>query len=104
MRGRRLVGIFRYDSHNTRDCPRIATRADAIHAAILRFFAAFVAAVHVDDVVFDVFIEPSTGDPQDLKVRLLELNPFSPRTDAGLFRWPVEHTEGGDFDGSFRYR
>ncbi len=97
MKKRRLVGVSQYDLVNLGACPEIATYADAIFRAIKQFFEDFRVASHLDDVVFDVFAEPKTGG--SFRIRLLELNPFFPKTDACLFQWDGED----DFDGSFRY-
>lgn len=104
MQGRQLVGVSQYDCVNLGACPEIAAQAETIHTAIRAFFTDFCEAVHLDDVVFDVFVEPGAGEPQrGLRVRLLELNPFQPPTDASLFRGDRAYAWGGDFDGSFRY-
>jgi hypothetical protein len=98
MRARQLIGISQYHWRSTASWPEIAHQADRIQAAIETFFPRFVAAVHLDDVVFDVFVE--SGSSGGLGVRLLELNPFLPETDACLFSW----TRPPGFDGSFRFR
>lgn len=103
MRGRRLVGITQYDCINLGPCTEIAGCEDALLDAIRAFFDEFLDAVHLDDVVFDVFVEPTAAGSGRQGVRLLELNPFHPKTDACLFRWDRERPAGGDFDGSFRY-
>ncbi|HEY0004208.1 MAG TPA: hypothetical protein VGB17_05310 [Pyrinomonadaceae bacterium] len=100
MKGRKLVGISQYDCRNLGHCALIATNAERIKAAIGEFFKAFSASSHLDDVVFDVFVVLDEHDSHGpASVRLLELNPFFQKTDACLFDW----TNGGDFDGSFRF-
>lgn len=100
MKQRRLVGISQYDCKNLGHCTEIAARAAHIQAAIEKFFEQLRAASHLDDVIFDVFLERAEeGSGESFSVRLLELNPFIPQTDACLFDW----SGGGNFDGSFRY-
>jgi hypothetical protein len=66
---------------------------------IAAFFDHFRLISHVDDVVFDVFLDVKYGGlDSSIDVRLMELNPFIPKTDPCLFDWSVE----GDFDGSLR--
>jgi len=100
MKGRSLVGITQYDCRNLGRRPEIADNAALIKSAIIEFFEALSAVSHLDDVVFDVFVqlgEENSG--ARARVRLLELNPFFYKTDACLFHW----SNGGDFDGSFRF-
>lgn len=101
MKNRRLVGISQYDCKNLGHCTEIAANAARIRAVIEKFFEKLQPASHLDDVIFDVFLSREEGSPggDDFNVRLLELNPFIPQTDACLFDW----SGGGDFDGSFRY-
>ncbi len=98
MKQRKLIGISQYDCKRLGRCPEIAANANAIQASIHSFFPAFAAAAHLDDVVFDVFIE-GLGTEGGAVVRLLELNPFFPKTDPCLFDWM--RPQG--FDGSFRF-
>jgi hypothetical protein len=98
MKQRRLVGISQYDCKNHGHFPEIARNAAAIRDAICSFFPRLAESSHLDDVVFDVFIsdfDSITG----LQVRLLELNPFHPKTDACLFSW----AKPAGFDGSLRF-
>jgi hypothetical protein len=98
VKQRRLVGISQYDCKNLGHCPVIARNSAAIQDAIYSFFPRFSESSHLDDVVFDVFIsdfDSITG----LQVRMLELNPFHPKTDACLFSW----AEPAGFDGSLRF-
>jgi len=98
MRQRQLIGISQYDGTRLGHRPEISAHAGIIQAAIHSFFSAFVAAVHLDDVVFDVFVE-GLGGQGPATVRLLELNPFFPKTDACLFDW----ARPWEFDGSLRF-
>lgn len=98
MRDRRLVGISQY-AWGLGASQELHTHAPCLERAVRRFFPVFHEACHLDDVVFDVFaVTPLPAGDVLPTVRLLELNPFSPKTDPGLFTW--EH--GGDFDGAFR--
>ena len=99
MKNRALVGISQYDCKNLGHSPEIAKNAARIRAAIEKFFEKLQAASHLDEVIFDLFLSGEEANPGDFNVRLLELNPFIPQTDACLFDW----SGGGDFDGSFRY-
>ncbi|HEX5748536.1 MAG TPA: hypothetical protein VFZ09_20015 [Archangium sp.] len=98
MKDRRLVGISQYDCLNVGIRPEITRHAETLHNAIREFSQRFAAASHLDNVVFDVFVE-GMDTPGPLDVRLLELNPFFPKTDPCLFDWSVP----ADFDGSFRF-
>jgi len=61
----------------------------------------FLEAIHLDDVVFDVFVKSRTvGNETVHETKLVEINPFSETTDPALFDW----RGGGDFDGSVRFR
>lgn len=97
MRERRLIGISQYDCVNLGRCQSIVERADDIRRAIEAFFLRFRTAVHIDTVVFDVFLTAAEQHlATALSVRLLELNPFIDKTDRCLF-------QADEFDGSFRY-
>ncbi|NMO17779.1 hypothetical protein HPC49_39340 [Pyxidicoccus fallax] len=99
MRGRRLVGISQYDCRGLGFSEELHANAPRLRVAVEAFFETFREACHLEDVVFDVFaVTPLPDGNAPPAIRLLELNPFFPKTDAGLFSW--EH--GGDFDGSFR--
>jgi len=100
MKNRQLVGVSQYDCKNLGHCVEIAEQSGRIKAAIEAFFEVVRAASHLDEAVFDVFINVGEG-AQDggISVKLLELNPFSQETDPCLFSW----RDGGDFDGSFRF-
>lgn len=99
MKGRKLVGISQYDCKNLGHCAEIVENASRIQTAIAAFFDHFRLISHVDDVVFDVFLDVKHGRlDSSIDVRLMELNPFIPKTDPCLFDWSVE----GDFDGSLR--
>jgi D123 len=104
MKKRRLIGVSQYDCVNLAPRVEIAEHANALFSAIQVFFNEFRDAVHLDDVVFDVFVEPEkAAGSRALSIRLLELNPFLPKTDACLFRWDWGRADNGDFDASFRY-
>lgn len=88
MQAGELVGISQYDYRVLH--PEVATQAGEIEAAVKTFFPRFRDAAHLDDAVFDVFLE-------DGQAHLLEVNPFFSFTDPCLYDW----AEG--FDGRFRY-
>lgn len=102
MRQRRLVGICQYDCINLGPSPQLAALAPRVPPVIEQFFVDFRRAVHLDDVVFDVFLQTDVEAPRRLSPRLLEINPFGPQTDAVLFDWRAAGGRG-DFDGGFRY-
>jgi len=99
MKGRNLVGISQYDCHHLGHCSEIAANASHIRAVIEALFEDLRVVCHLDDVVFDVFVEEGAVAGAPLRARLLELNPFFENTDPCLFTW----RNGGDFDGSFRF-
>jgi hypothetical protein len=100
MRDRKLIGISQYDCKNLGRCPEIVKNTLQIEDAINLFFKKFCRASHLDDVVFDVFIEILNQEhDSSFSVKLLEINPFFEKTDACLFSWGCN----GDFDGSFRF-
>ena len=100
MKDRKLVGISQYDCKNLGHCPEIAENKNRIKAAIEVFFKKFQSASHLDEVVFDVFLDVKQGRlGSSIDAKLLELNPFFQKTDPCLFDWSVEN----DFDGSFRF-
>ena len=100
MKRRKLVGISQYDCKNFGSSVEINRNAKRIEASVRKYFSRLQAVSHVDDAVFDMFVE---FDEQTLHgpviVQLLEINPFFQKTDACLFHWG----HGGDFDGSFRF-
>lgn len=96
MRNRQLIGISQYDCKSLGHCPEILINATKIKFAIQVFFRKFRNIIHLDDVVFDVFINDCDFT---INVKLLELNPFFVKTDACLFSWDDED----DFDESFRF-
>ncbi len=101
MKNRKLIGISQYDCKNLRHCQEIAQTAKEIRTAIEKFFEKFKELSHLDDVVFDVFaIMPEKEETNvSVDIKLIELNPFFPKTDACLFNW----SDDNGFDGSFRY-
>jgi len=102
MRQRRLVGISQYQYLEGAVFPEIAKWASGIEWAIRDgWFPGFLAASHLADVVFDVFVRRrGRGSESEWEVRLVEINPFYEWTDPCLFDW----RGGGDFDGTFRYQ
>lgn len=98
MRGRKLVGISQYQHREKFD--EIGPCRDVIERTIRSFFLCFRSAVHLDNVVFDVFVHPCDDEAGPVDVTVIEINPFFELTDPCLFNWK----DGGDFDGSFRWR
>lgn len=72
---------------------RVATIVDLVHQASVRI----VAATHIESVIADIFVARLDADPTWV---LIELNPYWSTSGSCLFTWK----DGGDFDGTFRYR
>lgn len=100
MRDRQLVGISQYSYHFV--YPEIAVNESTMRWAVEVFFDQhFLSACPLRNVVFDVWpIIKRRGRETEVEVKLLEINPFFEMTDPCLFDW----RNGGDFDGSFRFR
>lgn len=94
VKGRRIVGVSQYPAQIF--YPEIAAQADAIRQAIVQLFHEIMHLLPLDDVIVEIYADPT---PQGMKAHVIELNPFLPLSDAGLFSWQG----GGDFDQSFRY-
>jgi hypothetical protein len=92
MKQRSLVGISQYFYRNV--YPPLLAAAGEIEGAIRDFFPAFEESCHIQDVVFDIVVQPSAP----WQVTLLEINPYFELTDPCLFHW---HDD--DFDGGFRF-
>jgi len=101
MRNRKLVGISQYDYLHHERHEELASNAASIQWAVERFFnALLLPVIHLDNVVFDVWVmRRQHGNESVWEVRLLEINPFGPWTDPCLFSWK----DGGNFDGTIRY-
>lgn len=94
MKNRHLIGVSQYfyqTSFPVLDSPEIR---NTIKIVLGEFFADFSKVSPSDNVVFDValFLDKKPH------VKLVEINPFHPLTQACLFSW---HTS--DFDGGFRF-
>lgn len=100
MKGRKIVGLSQYQYLNNAYFNEIDFNKDLIEWGIKeKFFPVFKTASHLDDVIFDVFINiKERNNERSIEVKLLEINPFFEMTDPCLFSWE----DGGDFDGSFR--
>jgi hypothetical protein len=90
-----VVGISQYHAEST--FGQIAQYDTALRAGFDTFATTALPRLKLPDVVIDVIAEPI---PNGFRMRLIELNPLVQRTDPCLFSWD----NGGDFDGSFRYR
>ena len=100
VKERTLVGISQYHCRQLRHYPEIEEHARSIECAIRSFTVEVLPLLHLDDLVLDVFLETEERQTsQPFSVKLLDVNPFFPKTDACLFSW----RSGGDFDGSFRF-
>lgn len=100
MRGRRLDGISQYHYLHGEVLPEIANRYDTIRWAIEQFFLDFRKASHLDDVVFDVWVNEMMIAADNMhiwEVKLIEINPYFVLTDPCLFAWDKP------FGGEFRF-
>lgn len=100
MKGRKLIGISQYFYGEA--YPEIEQHASTIEWGINRFFDNhFRPVVHVEDVVFDVFVSvKERHSSKQIEVKLLEINPYGPWTDPCLFAWHRFE----DFQGQLKYR
>jgi hypothetical protein len=99
LKKRRLVGISQYDYFHV--YPELKGQEEKIRFAVESFLPDFLEAIHLDDVVFDVFVKSRTiGNETIHETKLVEINPFSEMTDPCLFDW----RGGGDFDDSVRFK
>jgi D123 len=94
IKGGRVIGASQYMHRET--YPAISQNEPAILAALQALAEVLLPALHLDEVVADVFVEPQG---KGFRATLIELNPFVAATDPCLFNW----ANGGDFDGSFRF-
>jgi D123 len=81
MKQRTLVGISQYFYRTA--YPPLLAGASEIEAAIRDFFPVFEETCHIQDVVFDVVVQPSAS----WEVTLVEINPYFELTDPCLFHW-----------------
>lgn len=102
QRGRELVGVSQYNYRQ--HYPECVEHQEVVRWAIDLFHEQqFRQACPLPDVVFDVFVKlrhrHDTGFAKETaaEVTLIEINPWSPRTDPCLFTW-----KDGDFDGGTR--
>jgi hypothetical protein len=95
IRAGQVIGVSQY--HTDGAFAEIAQHEVAIRAAMQSFVDALIPRMKLADVAVDVLAEPV--GPK-FRMRLVELNPLVHRTDPCLFTWE----NGGDFDGSFRFR
>jgi len=96
MKDRVFIGASQY--FHTRSFMAIRNRADLVVEALVDFALRFRQVSHLDSAAVDVRLEPLPDGR--FKAVLIELNPLIVRTDPCLFSWK----NGGDFDGTFRYR
>jgi D123 len=90
-----VIGVSQ--THADLTFPQIGQFEAPIKTAMKGFVATILPRLRLRDVAVDVFAEPT---PDGFLIRLVELNPLVQRTDPCLFSWD----NGGDFDGSFRFR
>lgn len=97
----KLVGISQYNYLKNEIYPEILEHHESIQWAIERFFVAQLQPViHLENVVFDVFVKQrNKNNTTEWVVKLLEINPFFEMTDPCLYTW----VNGGDFDGKLRF-
>lgn len=99
MRDRKLIGMSQYYYQSV--YPELDQHKDVIQWGIERFFQnRFLPVIHMDHVVFDVFVSVKERHScRQVEVKLLEINPFGPWTDPCLFSWLNQ----AGFDGTLRY-
>jgi hypothetical protein len=100
MKDRKLIGISQYYHRSAYEELKGTTLIDW---GIRMFFeTCFKPASHLDDVVFDVFvnIKKDRTANQSIEVKLLEINPFGCMTDPCIFDWQKPE----EFDGSLKVR
>lgn len=91
---RRVVGVSQYFWKSR--FPQIDANLGPIQSALRGFLGTLWPHLAMEHGVLDVALLPDQG----FAPLLLDIGPFSPLSDAGLFTWD----RGGDFDGSFRHR
>lgn len=97
MKNKKLVGISQYHYFDGAFA-EISKDPKWIVWVINQFVPMFTAAIHLDDVVFDVFFKiTEQSNQRQTEVKLLEINPFMEMTDPCLFDWR------SDFDRTFRF-
>jgi hypothetical protein len=99
MQDKKLVGISQY-YYKDGSFPEIISSKDSIVWAIENFFIEFKQIIHLDNVVFDVWVKLKTHDNTNVwEIKLIEINPYFELTDPCLFNWhnPV------DFKGQLKY-
>lgn len=89
IRDRVALGITPYHGNRAYSAALYARRVE-IEAALLTFARDLVAFAPEPDFAADVFLDAA------LTPRLIEINPFGPTTNTGLYT-------RGDFDGRLRY-
>lgn len=97
VKGRKVAGVSQY--HWRSQFPEIPGAISEIKQAIKALLQSLWEFLHLDDVVIDLYVAPGDGGAGQMAAHLVELNPFSARTDACLYSWK----NGGDFDGGLRY-
>jgi hypothetical protein len=89
-----LVGVTQYMCRASLPrSPQPAELAARLHQAAAELVGALAPVPALQTVVADMWLPP------DRSVRLIELNPWGPATELGLFRW--DHS---DLDGTVRWR
>lgn len=97
MKGRKLQGVSQYYYHDYYE--EIKNNHSIIQSLIFKFFKKFEESCHLDDVIFDVFLELDK-EIESSEVKLLEINPYSNTlTDPCLYDWDEDEM----FKISFKY-
>ncbi|CAZ82093.1 unnamed protein product [Tuber melanosporum] len=84
--GRRVVGISQRDFNHY---AFLGELKGEIRGLVVGFFDESLAGFPDEDFVFDCYVEPTAreGGGGRRRVWLVDINPFAPRTDSGLFSW-----------------
>lgn len=86
VRDRRLVGLSQ--RHAGLRLRGLIDRVDALESAAQRLCGALGPRWPLDDLIVDLVVEP-----EGLQAQVVDLHPWLPWSDAGLFRWDEDRFE-----------
>lgn len=104
VKNKELIGISQYNYFDGK-LDDIVDHLDAIETGIRQFFNRIKPILHLDDVIFDVYVKRQKVDINTYmwEVKLIEINPFFGYTDPCLFKWVNEGELNIDGDKFFMY-
>lgn len=98
MKDKKLIGISQYNYLHEAVFTKILDNHEALKFGIELFFQDFKKAIHLDNVVFDVFVKHRNISGNNVfEIKLLEINPFFNLTDPCLFDWRKPEMFQGQF-------